>query len=97
METTIVYWDYIGIMETNMETNYHLEFRVWGGSNFRKTAPSTQGTPQTLNPAGGLHSWKLTWKPKRNPIKTTVPLKWGYVGFHVSSISFGDTMAPNIE
>ena len=31
-----------------------------------------------------LHSWKLTWKPKRGPIKTTVPLKWGYMGFHVS-------------
>ena len=32
----------------------------------------------------GLHSWKLTWKPKKDPIKTTVPLKWGYMGFHVS-------------
>ena len=31
-----------------------------------------------------VHSWKLTWKPKRDPIKTTVPLKWGYMGFHVS-------------
>ena len=31
-----------------------------------------------------LHSWKLTWKPKRGPIKTTVPLKWGYMDFHVS-------------
>ena len=30
-----------------------------------------------------VHSWKLTWKPKRGPIKTTVPLKWGYMGFHV--------------
>ena len=30
-----------------------------------------------------LHSWELTWKPKRGPIKTTVPLKWGYMGFHV--------------
>ena len=26
----------------------------------------------------------LTWKPKKGPIKTTVPLKWGYRGFHVS-------------
>ena len=31
-----------------------------------------------------VHSWKLTWKPKRGPIKTTVPLKWSYMGFHVS-------------
>ena len=31
-----------------------------------------------------VHSWKLTWKPKSGPIKTTVPLKWGYMGFHVS-------------
>ena len=27
---------------------------------------------------------KLTWKPKRAPIKTTISLKWGYMGFHVS-------------
>ena len=31
-----------------------------------------------------LHSRKLTWKPKKGPIKTTVPLKGGYMGFHVS-------------
>ena len=31
-----------------------------------------------------IHSWELTWKPKRGPIKTTVPLKRGYMGFHVS-------------
>ena len=33
---------------------------------------------------GQLHSRKLTWNPKRGPIKTTVPPKWGYMGFHVS-------------
>ena len=33
---------------------------------------------------GVLHSWKLTWKPKRGPIKTTVPLIWGYMDFHAS-------------
>ena len=32
----------------------------------------------------GLHSRKLTWKPKKGPIKTTVLLKGGYMGFHVS-------------
>ena len=32
----------------------------------------------------GLHSRKLTWKPKKGPIKTTVTLKWGYMGFHVN-------------
>ena len=26
---------------------------------------------------------KLTWKPKKGPIKTTVLLKGGYMGFHV--------------
>ena len=31
-----------------------------------------------------VHSWKLTRKPQRGPIKTTVLLKWGYMGFHVS-------------
>ena len=32
----------------------------------------------------GLHSRKLTWKPKKGPIKTTVLLKGGFLGFHVS-------------
>ena len=31
-----------------------------------------------------IHSRKLTWKPKKGPVKTTVPLKGGYMGFHVS-------------
>ena len=31
-----------------------------------------------------LPSRKLTWKPKRGPIKTTVSLKRGYMAFHVS-------------
>ena len=33
---------------------------------------------------GRLHSRKLTWKPKKGPMKTTVLLKGGYMGFHVS-------------
>ena len=32
----------------------------------------------------GIHSWKLTWKPKKGPLKTTVPLKGDYMGFHAS-------------
>ena len=31
-----------------------------------------------------LHSRKLTWKPKKGPIKTTVLLKGYCMGFHVS-------------
>ena len=31
-----------------------------------------------------LYSRKLTWKPKKGPIKTTVLLKGDYMGFHVS-------------
>ena len=31
-----------------------------------------------------VHSRKLTWKPKKGPIKTTAPSKGGYMGFHVS-------------
>ena len=31
-----------------------------------------------------IHSRKLTWKPKKGPVKTTVLLKEGYIGFHVS-------------
>ena len=30
-----------------------------------------------------VHSRKLTWKPKKGPIKTTVLLKGDYMGFHV--------------
>ena len=32
----------------------------------------------------GVHSRKLTWKPKKGPIKTTVLLNGDYMGFHVS-------------
>ena len=32
----------------------------------------------------GSHSRKLTWKPKKGPMKTTVPLKGGYMGLHVN-------------
>ena len=31
-----------------------------------------------------LHSRKLTWKPKKGPIKTTIPPKGNSMGFHVS-------------
>ena len=34
--------------------------------------------------SGEVPSRKLTWKPKRGPIKTTVLLKGGYRGFHVT-------------
>ena len=40
-----------------------------------------------------LHSWELTWKPKRGRIKTTFPLKRGYMGFHVS---LGECIYPKI-
>ena len=40
--------------------------------------------PAHIQGVGMVHSWELTWKPKRGPIKTTVPLKRGYMGFHVS-------------
>ena len=33
---------------------------------------------------GYVHSRKLTWKPKKCPLKTTVLLKGNYMGFHVS-------------
>ena len=39
---------------------------------------------EALKPSKTSPSWKLTWKPKRGSIKTTVPLRWGYMGFHVS-------------
>ena len=33
-----------------------------------------------------LHSRKLTWQPKKDPIKTAVPLNGDYMGFHVSLV-----------
>ena len=41
-----------------------------------------RGPPRTCE--GLLPSRKLTWKPQKGPIKTTVLLKGGYMGFHVS-------------
>ena len=37
-----------------------------------------------LQASRGLHSRKLTWKPKKSHVKTTVLLKGDYMGFHVS-------------
>ena len=34
--------------------------------------------------SGLQHSRKLTWKPKKSPLKTTVLLQGDYMGFHVS-------------
>ena len=43
-----------------------------------------QGCGLVTELARCLHSRKLTWKPKKGPIKTTVLLKGYYMGFHVS-------------
>ena len=63
-------------------------FGTWGvgGSAIRAPPESKYGTWSNYYRVYGfnVHYWKLTWKPKRGPIKTTVPLKWGYMGFHVS-------------
>ena len=37
-----------------------------------------------LESVGNLHSRKLTWEPKKSPIKTTVLLKGVYMGFYIS-------------
>ena len=70
-----VYRVFIGFMGF---TAFGLGFRVSGLGQF----------PQALHPRAtfpiALHSWKLTWKPKKGPLKTTVPLKGEHMGFHVS-------------
>ena len=39
-----------------------------------------------------------TWKPKKGPIKTTVPLKGGYMGFHVRlGESMGSHTTPTVQ
>ena len=52
-----------------------------------------QGFPEVTEGVGGqrrgratcvffhLTTWKLTWEPKKGPMKTTVPLKGGLFGF----------------
>ena len=40
--------------------------------------------PPMYEPPLHVHSRKLTWQPKKGPIKTTVPLNGDYMGFHVS-------------
>ena len=40
--------------------------------------------PKNFSSPRHLPSRKLTRKPKKGPLKTTVPLKGGYMGFHVS-------------
>ena len=61
-----------------------------GGAKFRsysfhssKKAIRASVLADTLNKER-LHSRKLTWKPNKGPIKTTVLLKGDYMGFHVS-------------
>ena len=50
--------------------------------------PQILGNPYIENTHGSIledvPSRKLTWKPKKGPIKATVLLKGGYMGFHVS-------------
>ena len=43
---------------------------------------------------GKLPSRKLTWKPKKRPIKTTVPLKRGYMG---AMLIWGSVLPKNPE
>ena len=49
-----------------------------------KQKPRVALSETPRNAQGLLHSRKLTWKPKKGPIKTTVLLKGDYMGFHVS-------------
>ena len=60
----------------------------WGGGTVPNAHTKTGGTHNMATrpcpPPRVVHSRKLTWKPKKGPIKTTVPLKGDYMGFHVS-------------
>ena len=50
----------------------------FGGSNW--ITPFCETILQEQGDVEEIHSWELTWKLKRGPIKTTVPLKRGYMG-----------------
>ena len=66
----------------------------WGlhwGTNFSRKLPymhvpvlKYDGIVLKQEECAGIHSRKLTWKPKKGPTKTAVLLKGDYVGFHVS-------------
>ena len=56
---------------------------MWLG-RFRRLPSSCRDSNQDAPTSRDLPTRKLTWKPKKGPIKTTVPSKRGYMGFHVS-------------
>ena len=62
-------------------------------SHFPSAVPHPQLHRRRLDPTNWesvgilriqLHSRKLTWKPKKGPVKTTVLLQGDYMGLHVS-------------
>ena len=58
------------------------DYRDTGGPSPRRCKDESKNCQRFTQKV--LHSRKLTWKPKKSPIKTTVPLKGDPMGFHVS-------------
>ena len=53
----------------------HLSSRLHLQPTGEEPWPATEAEPARMEGQGDLHSRKLTWKPKKGPIKTAVLLK----------------------
>ena len=71
---------WVGILLTGTEAPFDNRVRSPGKSYQEKCSAKRPEAHERIL----LHSRKLTWKPKKGPLKTTVLLNGGYMGFHVS-------------
>ena len=88
-----VVWEWVGTPTNMTILTGTTGLRGWDHASTTKVTWTRRGirfptVPQVSvtifqNPPS-IPSRKLTWKPKKGPIKTTVPLKGSYMGFHVS-------------
>ena len=91
-----LFWDTTYHIRTNARVKGLVSMGAVSTSLFSVSQETLNPKPQTLNPKPdfmlqaarsstnpqtGLPFRKLTWKPKKGPIKTTDPLKGGLYGF----------------
>ena len=64
--------DTLNLKTGNLKTSIPKNPKAWNPISSKAPNPSE------------AYSRKLIWKPKKGPLNTTVPVKGGYMGFHVS-------------